>query len=149
LRNRFGLLKDHYNNDLARLQAIIEVDQFFSQLQQVRCPLCGAPSDQHDPAVHPEQSASDQLESIRKACRAEISKINGLLRDLVGTTEQLDSELVTLRRQYADQASLFNSATQEITTRLTPAAKKYQIELSEVMEIRDQLAEAEVLQGRL
>jgi hypothetical protein len=148
LRNRFNLLKEHYNNDLARLQAIIEVDQYFSQLQQVRCPLCGAASDQHDPAVHTDQRV-DQLETIRRACRAEINKINGLLRDLVGTTAQLDSELTALSEQYSEQASLFKSTTQEITTRLAPAAKRYQLELSEVMQIRDQLAEAEVLQGRL
>ena len=81
IRRRFSFLEEHYNNDLARLQAIIEMDSYFSQLRQVRCPLCGSSSDQHDLSLHDGQPA-DQLENIRQACRAEISKIKGLLRDL-------------------------------------------------------------------
>ena len=148
LQRRFVFLEGHYNNDLARLQAIIEMDSYFSQLRQVRCPLCGAPADQHDPGVHDGQPP-DQLEDIRDACRAEIAKIKVLLRDLVGTTTQLDSELSTIREQYAEQASLFESTTKEITTRLAPNAKVYERELTEVMSVRDRLARAEVLQGRL
>jgi hypothetical protein len=148
IRRRFGFLEEHYNNDLARLQAIIEMDSYFSQLRQVRCPLCGAPTDQHDLSLHNGQ-APDQLENIRQACRAEIGKIKGLLRDLVGTTTQLESELTTIRKQYSEQALLFESTTQEITTRLAPAAKKYELELTEVMSVRDRLSHAEVLQTRL
>ena len=44
---------------------------------------------------------------------------------------------------------LFESTTQEITTRLAPAAKKYELELTEVMSVRDRLSHAEVLQTRL
>jgi hypothetical protein len=148
LRSRFAFLEKHYNNDLARLQAIIEMDTYFSQLQQVRCPLCGAAADQHDPSVHDGQPP-DQLENIRQACRAEIAKIKGLLRDLVGTTTQLDSQLSTINEQYSEQASLFESTTKEILTRLAPAAKQHELELTQVMSLRDRLAHAEVLHGRL
>ena len=65
-------LEEHYNNDLARLQAIIEMDSYFSQLRQVRCPLCGASTDQHDPSIHDGQPRIN-LENIRHACRAEIA----------------------------------------------------------------------------
>jgi hypothetical protein len=98
--------------------------------------------------VHDGQSL-DQLENIRHACRAEISKIKGLLRDLVDTTTQLDTELTTIRVQYSEQSSLFESTTMEITTRLAPAAKKYELELTEAMSIRDRLSHAEVLQTRV
>jgi AAA domain len=148
LRSRFAFLEKHYNNDLARLQAIIEMDSYFSQLRQVRCPLCGSSTDQHDPSVHDGQPP-DQLENIRHACRAEIAKIKGLLRDLVGTTTQLDSELSTINEQYSAQASLFESTTKEILTRLAPAAKQHELALTQVMSIRDRLAHAEVLHGRL
>lgn len=148
LRSRFAFLEKHYNNDLARLQAIIEMDSYFSQLRQVRCPLCGSSTDQHDPSAHDGQPP-DQLENIRQACRAEITKIKGLLRDLVGTTTQLDSELSTINQQYSEQASLFESTTEEILTRLAPAAKQHELELTQVMSIRDRLAHAEVLHGRL
>jgi hypothetical protein len=148
LRRRFEFLEEHYKNDLARLQAIIEVNYYFSQLREVRCPLCGAPAGQHDPSVHDGQ-LPDQLENIWQACRAEISKIKLLLRDLVGTTVQLESELSTIREQYSEQTSLFESSTNEIITRLAPTAKQYELELTEVMSIRDRLAHAEVLKGKL
>jgi hypothetical protein len=124
------------------------MDSYFSQLRQVRCPLCGASSDQHDPSVHDDQPP-DNLENIRSACRAEIAKIKGLLRDLVGTTTQLDTELSTIKEQYSAQASLFETTTREILTRLAPAAKQYETELTEVMSIRDRLAHAGVLHERL
>ena len=76
-------------------------------------------------------------------------KIKGLLRDLVGTTTQLESELSTIRKQYSEQALLFESTTQEIMTRLAPAAKKYELELTEVMSVRDRLAHAEVLHDQV
>jgi hypothetical protein len=148
LRQRFAILEDHYNNDLSRLEAIIEMDSYFSQLQRVRCPFCGAPAEQHDPSVH-NHGISDQLENIRQACAAEIQKIKILLRDLVGTAAQLETELSVLREQYTEQASLFESTTQEITTRLAPAATKSELDLTEAIKIRDRLAHAEILQERL
>ena len=148
LRRRFAFLDQHYKNDLARLQAIIEMDSYFSQLRQVRCPLCGASTDHHDPNTHDGQPAS-QLENIRQACLAEITKINGLLRDLVGTATQLDSELSGIQRQHSEQSQLFQSATQNIMTRLAPAAKQHQLALTEVISVRDRLAQAEVLHSKL
>jgi AAA domain len=148
LRRRFKFLEEHYNNDLARLLAIIEVDSFLGQLQQVRCPLCGSSSDQHDPSVHDGQPP-DVLQNIQQACHAEIAKIRILLRDLVGTTTQLDAELSTLQAAHSEQTSLFQSATQEIRERLNPAAKQYELQLGEAMQIRDRLAHAAVLQERL
>lgn len=148
LRRRFAFLEDHYKNDLARLQAIIEMDSYFTQLQQVRCPLCGASTDGHDPSIHNGQPVN-QLENIRQACRAEIAKIQGLLRDLVGTTTQLESELSDIRQQYTEQSQLYQSTTQEIVTRLAPAAKQYELELTEVINVRDRLAQAAALHTRL
>jgi hypothetical protein len=148
LRRRFRFLEEHYNNDLARLLAIIEVNSFFGQLQQVRCPLCGANSDQHDPSVHDGQSP-EVLLNIQQACKAEIAKINILLRDLVGTTVQLDAEISTLEAEHTQHQSLFDSASQELRNRLTPAAKESELQLGQAMQIRDQLAHAAVLQERL
>lgn len=148
LRRRFAFLEEHYKNDLARLQAIIEVDSYFSQLQQVRCPLCGAPPDDHDPSVHEGQPIT-QMENIRQACRAEIAKIQGLLRDLVGTASQLDTELSQIQEQYATQSQLYQSTTQEIVSRLAPAAQQNRLELTEVINVRDRLAQAAALHSKL
>jgi hypothetical protein len=148
LRRRFAFLEEHYKNDLARLQAIIEMDSYFSQLQQVRCPLCGAPPDDHDPSVHEGQPVV-YLENIRQACRAEIAKIQGLLRDLIGTTSQLDTEISEIQQQYETQSQLYQSTTQEIMIRLAPAARQNRLELTEVINVRDRLAQAATLHSKL
>jgi hypothetical protein len=148
LRTRFNLLERHYNNDLARLKAIIETDHYFAQLQEVRCPLCGANVEDHDSEFHPSDESSD-LKSIRVACQEEVRKIQGLLKDLLGTTIQLDGELSSLERQREEQLSLFRNASSAIERELAPRASQLQSELTEFMERRDALAYVEVLQERL
>ena len=147
LRNRFKLLEDHYQSDLARLNAIIEADHYFAQLRTVVCPLCGAPVDQHDEHQHSEHS--DGLRDLRIACKAEIEKIQILLRDLVGTTAQLDQELSSLAHQREQHESTFATATQTIQEQLAPKAQQLQGELETLISDRDQLAYIEMLQERL
>jgi hypothetical protein len=67
-------LEDHYNNDLQRLKAIIEADHCFSQLREIRCPLCGASTEDHDKRDHPSDE-SGTLQNLRIACREEVRKI--------------------------------------------------------------------------
>jgi hypothetical protein len=148
LRTRFGLLEQHYNNDLARLKAIIEADHYFSQLREVRCPLCGAEVKDHDSSFHP-SDASVELRDIRAACQEEVRKIQALLRDLLGTTSQLDGELSSLQKQHQDQLSLFQEANTIIERQLAPRAKQLQSELTDFIERRDELAYVEMLQERL
>jgi hypothetical protein len=148
LKTRFKILEDHYNNDVARLNAIVEADYFFSQLEKVRCPLCGAAAEDHDATAHDAEDASD-LQSLRIACKQEIQKIQGLLKDLVGTTQQLDNELTVLQQEQSLQNSLFNEATTLIQKELSPRAEQLQGELSGLLETRDALAYTEMLQERL
>lgn len=148
LKTRFNLLEQHYNNDLARLKAIIEADHYFSQLREVRCPLCGAEAAAHDSGIHASDN-SDELKNIRAACQEEVRKIQALLRDLLGTTSQLDGELTSLDQQHQQQLSLFQDANAVIERELAPRAKQLQTELSEFMERRDALAYTEMLQERL
>ncbi len=58
--------------------------------------------------------------------------------------QRVTDQIIAIERQ----ASLFESTTQEITTRLEPA-KTYEHEITGFMQIRDKLSEAEVLQARL
>jgi len=148
LKNRFKLLEEHYNNDLARLNAIIEADHYFSQLQEVRCPLCGAAIEDHDAAVHASDETAD-LKNLRTACKEEVRKIQALLRDLLGTTTQLDSELSSLEKEQLEQTSFFQEATTLLQKELAPRAEQLQSELTQLIENRDAAAYVEMLQERL
>jgi hypothetical protein len=148
LKGRFKLLEEHYNNDLARLNAIVEADHYFSQLQQVRCPLCGAAIENHDTAAHPSEESPD-LSNLRTACKEEVRKIQSLLRDLLGTTTQLDSELSSLALEEQEQTLLFQQATTSIQRELAPRAEQLQGELTQLIENRDALAYVEMLQEKL
>lgn len=148
LKTRFNLLEQHYNNDLARLKAIIEADHYFSQLREVQCPLCGAAAGDHDSSDHHPDEAGD-LQNLRVACKEEVRKIQALLRDLLGTTTQLDGELSVLEEQHEQQVSLFQSASSVIERELAPRSKQLQSELTDFMERRDALAYVELIQERL
>lgn len=148
LQSRFSMLERHYNNDLARLNAIIEADHYFSQLREIRCPLCGAPAENHDASIHSGAPRND-LDDLRTACKQEVRKIQALLRDLVGTTEQLTSELTDLDQQHSQQLTLFNDATRRIQTELAPKTEQLQGEVAQLMETRDELARVEILIERL
>jgi hypothetical protein len=148
LRGRFKLLEQHYNSDLDRLMAISETDSFFMQLQQVRCPLCGAEGDQHDPSVHRAED-SPTLTDIQRACAAEMSKIKALLRDLVGTTEELDAQLVSISNALEEQRTSFETASRTLLEILTPSAKQSQTELNEMILLKDRLVQAHLLGERL
>jgi AAA domain len=147
LRRRFEILEQHYRNDLNRLLAIDEVDSFFSQLQPVRCPVCGSDldSDAAEPHIHP---PNKQFADIQRACRAETAKIQLLMRDLVGTTQQLDAELVQLQETRSEQLSLFNEAARNLAKRLSPAAHASKSDLDQLLETRERLSNARVLQDR-
>ena len=147
LRRRFEILAQHYQNDLNRLLAIDEVDSFFSQLQAVRCPVCGSDldTDESEPHIH---ATPGRFADIQKACRAETAKIQVLMRDLVGTTQQLDAELAQLQENRAEQLSLFNQASRNLAERLSPAAHASKNDLDQLLEIRERLSNARVLQDR-
>jgi hypothetical protein len=148
LKTRFNLLEEHYNNDLARLNAIIEADHYFSQLREVRCPLCGAAIEDHNAAVHASDETAE-LKNLRTACKEEVRKIQALLRDLLGTTTQLDSELSLLEKEQLEQTSFFQEATTLLQKELAPRAEQLQGELTQLIESRDATAYVEMLQERL
>jgi len=135
-------------HDLARLKAIIEADHYFSQLREVNCPLCGASIQDHDAQVH-HSDESGELQNLRMACKEEARKIQSLLRDLLGASTQLDTELSSLEKEQVQHLSLFQEVSKIIEQELAPRAKQLQGELTEFMEHRDALAYVEMLQERL
>jgi AAA15 family ATPase/GTPase len=145
---RFQLLQKHYTNDIARLQAIVEADHFFTQLRQERCPLCGAPPEAHDPAAacRPE---SLELANLRDACVQEMEKINLLLRDLVGTTTALTSDTAKLRDEASGHRQTVRQAGLLIKESLEPKAVAQQMELEGLYRERLRVGEAYALLSRI
>jgi hypothetical protein len=141
---RFTLLERHYRNDIARLTAIVEADHYFRQLRQERCPLCGAPPESHDDAraCRPE---SPELANLGDACVQEMAKINVLLRDLVGTTTNLESEVSRLTAEAAGQRRIVSDAALTIKQRLAPKAASQQLELDRLYNERTSVVEASAL----
>jgi hypothetical protein len=148
LRRRFEILEEHYRNDLNRLLAIVEVDSFFSQLQPVKCPVCGTDLDSQSVQWH-QHPISEQHANIQDACRAETAKIEVLMRDLLATTQQLDEELDRLREQRREQQAVFDTASSTILETLSSAAVASKADLDQLISRRDRLSNAHVLQKRL
>jgi len=148
LLSRFKLLEQHYRSDTARLTAIVEADHFFRQLRQERCPLCGAPPESHDDTVacRPENT---ELANLREACIQEMAKINVLLRDLVGTTTNIESEISRLNTEAAGQRKIVSAAVLTIKERLAPKAASQQLELDRLYDARTTVAEASSLLARI
>ena len=69
LMQRFGLLDEHYESDLRRLEAIAEAGAVFKTLHPGPCPFCGAPPEAQ---VH-ERSCDVDPDQIAAAARARSS----------------------------------------------------------------------------
>ncbi|GAB6142299.1 hypothetical protein JCM14076_30280 [Methylosoma difficile] len=71
---RFDLLREHYEVDILRLEAIQESGSMFASVEQAPCPLCGAePKKQHIV-----DSCDGDIVAIVQAASAEIQKISKL-----------------------------------------------------------------------
>lgn len=105
LKNRFILLQEHYNSDIKRLEFVTEGEDLFSQLNTVKCPLCGGEMDKdhYDCIIEDGKKSSSIIDSIEK----EIAKIRIKLIDLESTLKQIaadkderDKNLSTLKKNY-------------------------------------------------
>ena len=105
-------------------------------------------AEDHDASLHATEDSTG-IQNLKAACSEEVRKIQGLLKDLVGASQQLDAELTTLQQEQQQQTTLFNDATILIQRELAPRAEQLQGELTGLMETRDSLAYVEMLQERL
>ncbi len=93
LTGRFALLDRQYRADLGRLEAMSQASLRLEQMQEVRCPVCGAAAE-HQERGHEgvEVSPSD----VATACAAEAARINVLIDDLQNTIRATEAELLDL-----------------------------------------------------
>ena len=146
LQERFTLLEEQYGSDLRRLDAIAEAGELLGQLNEERCPVCGASFEHHDPTHQDEQaSASD----VTDACRAEAEKVRLLLSDLQSTSEDTLRELGSLsQRQVTLRGSVTNS-NRQINEVLRPRSQETAAFLTESRSARDTCIKALELHARI
>lgn len=96
--SRFKLLDEKYQNDLERLEALDEGVSLFETLEQVPCPLCGAPM--HDEPEAGPASVSTELQ--RQAIEAEVRKIRQLRNGLAIAIAEEGHRLDTFSAQVSD-----------------------------------------------
>lgn len=87
---RFNLLAQHYQNDIARLEAINEASNAFSELDIGRCPICNSEFvDKHSCDI-------ENLEDLAIASEGEMLKIHKLQKDLEYNLNNLYQERTEL-----------------------------------------------------
>ncbi|HZW40401.1 MAG TPA: hypothetical protein VFF33_13970 [Ignavibacteriaceae bacterium] len=85
LYKRFQLLKEHYKNDLMRLEFITQGEDYFSQLKTIKCPLCGGEMDKdHYNCIIEDKKSPNVINSVEN----EIKKIKIKLIDLESTINE-------------------------------------------------------------
>lgn len=136
LHERFALLGIHYQIDIERLRGIEESGSLFVHHEKVPCPLCGAmPDDGHNG-----DECDGDVDNIVLAATAEIEKIHKLALDLDGTVAELNGENAQLFRQLEEIEKHYNLIDEEIREAISPDFKKSQLEYTELMEKKSEVA---------
>jgi predicted nuclease with TOPRIM domain len=132
LLGRFKLLGDHYEVDKQRLAAIQESGSLLVYVDQVPCPLCGAPPD----AQHVDEKCDGDVASVVEAATAEIQKIDKLAVDLGATVMDLRQELDGLSADILGVRDQYREVEQTIGQSISPEVEGAQSQFSELVEKR-------------
>lgn len=135
LFTRFDLLRDHYDVDLARLEAIEESGSMLVYVDEVDCPMCGAaPCNQH---------VEDDEEDIRStvlAASAEIAKIEKLRSELVRTIDELQLEREELLRERLSRQEEYADIEASLKETLSPRKDEERIDFQTIVELRQDVS---------
>lgn len=136
LFTRFDLLRDHYDVDLARLEAIEESGSMLVYVDEVNCPMCGAaPCNQHL-----EDDGETDIRSTVLAATAEIAKIEKLRIDLVRTIDELQIESEELSRDYLSQQKEYAEIEVSLKEALSPRKEEEKIDFEALIELRQDVS---------
>ena len=117
LQQRFALLHEQYVSDLRRLESIAEAGTRLGQMNEERCPVCGAPSEHQE---HEHRQAEANPVDVAQACRAEAAKISTLIRDLDATRIENAARIRLLVTEIDEAKRELRSAGEELQDRLKP-----------------------------
>ncbi len=127
---RFYLLRDHYKNDLNRLNFILEGEFLFKQLITKDCPVCGTHMDEE----HLKCLANNkENKAIGESVKIEGQKIELKLEDLIATiktTEIEKNKNEELIYSIGNELELVNS---ELNSELLPLQRNFQSQISQLL----------------
>ena len=134
LQTRFVLLRSQYDSDLRRLEAISEAGGRLAQMNEDRCPVCGAIAEHHS---REHQHEKFDPTEVAVACKAEAEKTAASLNDLAVTIGQTSKEVGQLKEERAARQSALQSITADIQKLLQPRLQAALQNLKEAQARRD------------
>jgi len=139
LSERFALLRDQYESDLQRLDAIAEAGVRLSDLGVERCPVCGALPEHHD-----EEHRSERVDPIgvADASASEALRIRRLLSDLDTTRREISEETETLTAERSTTQSALAELGSTLAASLRPQAAELTQTLRGRRDERDRIRQA-------
>lgn len=144
---RFSLLSRQYSSDLERLTSINEVGQRLGELNEERCPVCGASSEHHN-KEHAEGIATP--EDISASAAAEADKIRKLQHDLANTISDTQNEAASLQANRANLEESLRDLSQRLKADYQPKVaetlEQYQSLLPQMSKLNDLLSYLERLE---
>ena len=146
LQERFRLLQEQYASDLRRLESISEAGLRLGQMQEERCPVCGAVAEHHD-IQH--QNPHATFEEVASSCNAEAEKIRTLLADLQGTLSANEKEVERLERERQVKRGALHTASAQLRESLQPRVQAALKRLRDSQDQRDRLRRSVDLLGRV
>ena len=146
LQRRFELLQQQYLSDIRRLESTAEAGTRLGQMNEERCPVCGALAEHHE---HDHQNPDTAPEDIAQACLAEVSKIEALLSDLHLTRMQNDEDIRRLLSDGEKARRELRAVGEELQERLKPRIETALLRFRENQAQRDTYRRAVELIGRV
>lgn len=146
LQSRFALLEQQYFSDLRRLESIAEAGVRLGQMNEERCPVCGATAEHQE---HEHQKAEAAPEDVAQSCLAEAAKIRLLISDLDLTRANNDSEIARLDELTIQAKERVREVSIQLTEMLKPRIEVVLLRLRESQAKRDIYRRALELHGRV
>jgi hypothetical protein len=146
LQRRFALLEQQYQSDLRRLESIAEAGARLGQMNEERCPVCGAMAEHQE---HEHQKAEAAPEDVAQSCLAEAAKIKLLIEDLRLTRGDNDREVARLDELSVQAKERVRAVAIQLTEMLKPRVEVALQRLRESQANRDAYRLALELHGRM
>jgi hypothetical protein len=127
---RFYLLRDHYSNDLNRLNFILEGDFIFNQLVTKECPVCGTQMDEEHLKC---LAKNKESKAIGESVKIEGQKIELKLKDLNTIIEANKSDIKLNEIEIEKLDTDLKFINSELNSELIPLQQNFQTQISQLI----------------
>lgn len=143
LLKRFYLLRDHYTNDLDRLNFILEGEFLFKQLITKDCPVCGTQMDEEHLKC---LAKNKENKAIGESVKIEGQKIELKIKDLAATIKstERDSKLNSVEIERLEKE--LKEISTELNSELLPLQQNFQSQISQLINYNK--SEQEILSAK-